>query len=105
MEKRRRSVTQESAEKNFKRIIKGLLALAVLLLFVHWAYSLCLAGFILWSASCYERGCMEAVCDEYEPEDGYPSLGLYRMFKRWKKFSAVWLVIVLITWAAVKFIL
>lgn len=97
----KRSDEQKRAEQTYCWIIRGLAAAGVALLFIHWVYSLCMAGFILWSSSFYERGRMEWVCDEYE-QDGYPSQGLYRMFKSWK-ILAVLIVIVLIIWAIVNF--
>ncbi len=89
-----RSDKEKRAELIYNRIIMGLVVAGVVLFFVHWGYSLCVAGFLLWSAYFYERGCQEWVCDEYE-QDGYPQQGLYRMYKSWIGF-AVLLVVVLI---------
>lgn len=86
---------EKRAERIYSRIIKGLVIADVALLLVNWVYSLCVAGFILWSAYFYERGCMEWVCDEYE-QDGYPQQGLYRMFRSWVTFAVLLVVILVI---------
>ena len=72
----------------YKRIFWFVLIVAILLLFIHWKYSLCALGVLLWNYEFYKKGCQELVVDEWET--GYPTQGLRRMFQSWK-----WLVIIL----------
>lgn len=79
---------KKSAKLIYKLIFWFVLVVAVLLLFVHWKYSLCAVGVLLWNDVFYEKGCQEWVVDEWET--GYPTQGLRRMFQSW-----IWLVIIL----------
>ncbi|MCM1322722.1 MAG: hypothetical protein NC218_00885 [Acetobacter sp.] len=79
---------KKSAKLIYKLIFWFVFAIAALLLLVHWKYSLCALGVLLWNDIFYENGCQEFVCDEWET--GYPTQGLYRMFQSW-----IWLAIIL----------
>ncbi len=92
---------QKQAARIYGYIIKGLIIAGIALFFIHWGYSLCLAVILLWSAYFYERGRTEWVCDEYEV-NGYPSQGLYRMFKSWIVLGVL-LAVILIIIFTVKF--
>lgn len=85
---------QKRAKRIYSCIIIGLTIADIVLFFVHWVYALCVACFILWSIYFYEQGCMEWACDEYE-QDGYPTQGLYRMYRSWI-FFAILLAVTLI---------
>lgn len=82
---------EKRAERIYNCIILGLMIAGGVLLFVHWGYSLCVAGFVLWSVYFYEKGRLEWVCDEYE-QNGYPSQGLHRMFESWRNWG-IWVVL------------
>ncbi len=82
------SAEQKQAERIYSRIIKGLVIAGIALFFIHWGYSLGVVCFILWSAYFYEQGRMEWVCDEYE-QNGYPTQGLYRMYRSWRIFAVL----------------
>lgn len=83
-----RSDEQKRAERIYGWICRFIVIIGIALLFVHWKYFLCAAGFLLWTAYFYEKGCQEWVVDEYE-QDGYPTQGLYRMFRSWIAFAVL----------------
>ena len=86
---------QKREERIYNRIIKGLVVAGIALFFIHWGYSLCVVCFILWSAYFYEQGRMEWVCDEYE-QNGYPTQGLYRMYRCWVSFAVLLAAVLII---------
>lgn len=80
---------KKSAKLIYRLIFLCVMVVAILLLFVHWKYSLCALVFLLWNSIFYHKGCQEWVIDEWET--GYPTQGLRRMFQSW-----IWLVIIII---------
>lgn len=59
------------------------------LLFVDWRGVAVAVGVLGWNCYFYQSGCQDQVIDEYE-QDGYPQLGLERMFQSW-----IWLAVCL----------
>lgn len=57
---------KKSATLIYKRIFWFVLIVAILLLFIHWKYSLCALGVLLWNYEFYKKGCQELVVDEWE---------------------------------------
>ena len=63
----------------------AIFVLTIILFFTNWRLGIISTAWFIWNAIAYESGCQSIVIDEYE-RDGYPELGLKRMFKSWIAF-------------------